>query len=148
VGVLLTLGLVAILPQSNELRYFMFLPLVWGAMIAMLYPALTARWPVGGVALGATVVVLFALMVRANRTYFDPRPVNLSELAARKGVAAVWSQMTPGQSYCVVNLDGTALLYTGPTLSEFMIYSRGRVQDCPSNMLVITRGGIQPSGSQ
>jgi hypothetical protein len=146
-GTILTLGLVAILPQSNELRYFMFIPLVWAAVIAMLLPRLEARWPRGGLAFGVVVLVLFAMMVRANRTSFDPRPVSWSEIAARRGVAALWPQLTPGHAYCVVGTNGTALLYTGPTLSEFTIYGRDLENQCPDGMPVVTRAGIQPSAS-
>ncbi len=40
------LCLVAVLPQSNELRYYMFIPLTWAAAIGMTYRPLRDRFPV------------------------------------------------------------------------------------------------------
>ncbi len=43
VSIVAVLGFVAVLPQSNELRYYLFLPLSWAAAIRMTFPSLQAR---------------------------------------------------------------------------------------------------------
>lgn len=143
-GIIATLALVAILPQANELRYVLFIPLVWAAVLGMLFPLLSARWPRGGLAFVGLVFVLFATMASVNRGYYRIQRVGWTEVAGRVGITDLWAKLTPGASYCAVGLNGTAFMMTGPTMTEYRIYSRGNVLDCPPGLPVINRDGIQP----
>ena len=74
IGALVTLGLVALVPQSNELRYWMFIPLMWAAIIGMLFRPLAARRTALATALGIAIIGMFTYMVVENRTYYSPIP--------------------------------------------------------------------------
>jgi hypothetical protein len=134
----LALLLTAFLPQSNELRYFLFIPLVWAATLGMLFPRIADRWPAAAAGSVAVVLVLFGLMAWTNRTYYAPRPSGWADVAATRGAAVWWSKLSPGQPYCAVGFTGTAFLMTGPTMRDFTIYSRGSVDSCPSGTTIIT----------
>jgi hypothetical protein len=137
------LALVAFLPQSNELRYYMFLPLTWAATIAMLFPAFRGRFPRAGVALLVVALGLFGFMAWENGDYYSLKKLDYQDNATTLGVAAWWSQLQPGQTYCAVGIFPTAILMTGPTMHEFTIIDRSRVSLCPAGTIVATPAGLQ-----
>jgi MFS family permease len=136
--------LTAYLPQSNELRYFLFIPLVWAATLGMLLPGLADRWPAAAAAAIAAVLVLFGLMAWTNRSYYKAPPSGWADVAANLGAAVWWSKLSPGQPYCAVGFTRTAFLMTGPTMSEFSIYSRETGRTCPPGTTRIIAEGVQP----
>src|SRR5207249_5148998 len=75
-----TLCLFGFLPQSNELRYYMFIPVTWAAAIGMLFPQFRASFPPAGLALLVLVLALFSTWTpRMRRTTksrgsITPRP--------------------------------------------------------------------------
>jgi hypothetical protein len=142
VAVLATLALVAFLPQSNELRYVLFLPLTWAAALGMLVPQLAASRPIIGVGFGVVVLLLFGFMLRADRSYYEIRPGGWVDVATVRGGAAVWPQLSRGTTYCTVGLTGTDFFMTGPTMNDFRIDGRDTPAGCPSGSVLLTPDGI------
>ena len=90
------LGFVAVLPQSNELRYYMFIPLTWAATIGMLYPQLRDRFPRVGLGLLVLVLALFGHMVSENWTHYQQREGRLSGCRDRVGRRELVAQVRAG----------------------------------------------------
>ena len=134
---------VAVLPQSNELRYYMFIPLTWAATIGMLYPKLRDRFPLAGLGLIVLVLGLFAHMASDNRTYYQIEKINYVDAAVAWGAANWWPQFQKGKTYCVVDMLPIGIMMTGPTMSEYSIVDRSTVSLCPAGTIVVTKAGIQ-----
>ena len=138
---------VGVLPQSNELRYFMFIPLTWAATIGMLFKPIQIRFPRAAVGILALVLVLFGYIVSENWRYYEPLPIGIRGGAVLWGADKYWPLMKPGVTYCAVHMAPLGFLLTGPTLSEFSIVDRSKESLCPHGTIVITFEGIQgPSG--
>jgi hypothetical protein len=137
------LGFVAILPQSNELRYYMFIPLTWAATIGMLYPHLRIRFPRAGSWLLVLVLALFGYMASENRPYYKIEALDNRDAAAVWGAAAWWPLLQQGETYCVVDMLPLGLLMTGPSMSEYSIVDRSNASLCPAGTVVVTKAGIQ-----
>ena len=142
------LGLVAILPQSNELRYFQFIPLSWAAASGMLYPHLRVAHPRATIALLALVLAMFGYVVSENLGYFYVAPQSSRDIAAISGADKWWPLLQPGKTYCAVQMPvETAFFMTGPTLSEHSIVARSQPSLCPADTIILTKEGIQgPAG--
>jgi hypothetical protein len=138
-GLLALLGFVAILPQSHELRYYMFLPLLWAAVIGMTFPLLRARSPqVALVALGV-FAGMFAYMTAVNRPYYTVERVSYLQAASMWDAAPVWESLRPGVTYCGAAITPIGIFLTGPTMSEFTIIDRDSKATCPVGSTVIER---------
>lgn len=137
------LCLVAVLPQSNELRYYMFIPLTWAATIGMLYPQLRMRFPRAGGWLLVLVLALFGYMASENRQYYQIEALDNRDAAAVWGAAAWWPRLKQGETYCVVDMVPLGILMTGPSMSEYSIVDRSNASLCPAGTIVVTKAGIQ-----
>ena len=136
------LGFVAILPQSNELRYYMFIPLTWAATIGMLYPLLRDRAPRATTGLLVLVLALFGYMVSENQAYYRVQPLDYRDAAVAWGAARWWPLLRQGETYCVVDMVPLGIMLTGPTMSEYTIVDRSRVGLCPVGSIVVTKDGV------
>jgi tetratricopeptide (TPR) repeat protein len=137
------LGFVAVLPQSNELRYYMFLPLCWAAAIAMVFPAIRAKAPLVAPAFLAMVLGLFLYMVSENRTYYDIERRGYEQVARDWGATQWWDKLQRAKRYCAVDMMPVSLLLTGPTMTEFSIADRSSEGLCPDDATVLTKTGGQ-----
>jgi MFS family permease len=138
---------VGVLPQSNELRYFMFIPLTWAATIGMLFKPIQTRFPRVATGILALVLVLFGYIVTENWLYYQPVPIGIPAVAKIWGADEFWPLLDPDQTYCAVYMYPLGFLLTGPTLSEFSIVDRSEASLCPPGTIIITREGIQgPAG--
>ncbi|MEP7040446.1 MAG: hypothetical protein ABI864_02620 [Chloroflexota bacterium] len=144
VGLLIFVG---VLPQSNELRYFMFIPLTWAATIGMLFKPIQTRFPRIATGILALVLVLFSYIVTENWLYYPPVPIGIPSAARIWGADEFWPLLDPDETYCAVHMYPLGFLLTGPTLSEFMIVDRSEASLCPPGTTIITDEGIQgPAG--
>ncbi len=138
---------VGVLPQSNELRYFMFIPLTWAATVGMLFKPIQTRFPRLATGILALVLVLFGYIVTENWLYYQPVPIGIPAVAKIWGADKFWPLLDPDKTYCAVYMYPLGFLLTGPTLSEFSIVDRSKVSLCPPGTIIITREGIQgPAG--
>jgi hypothetical protein len=138
---------VGVLPQSNELRYFMFIPLTWAAGIGMLFPPMKIRFPRVAVGILALVLVLFGYIVSENWPYYQLAALDNRAAAKVWGADKFWPLMKPGETYCAVHMYPLGFLLTGPTLKEFSIVDRSEASLCPPGTIIITKEGIQgPAG--
>jgi hypothetical protein len=137
------LALVAVLPQSNELRYYMFLPLTWAATIGMLFPTFRARFPRAAMGLLVVVLALFGYMVSENQPYYRLEKVDWHDAAVQWGAAAWWPRLHLGQTYCAVDMLPIGMLMTGPTMHDYSIIDRSKVTLCPVGAMVVTNNGVQ-----
>lgn len=134
------LGFVAILPQSNELRYFQFIPLSWAAAIGMVYPQFRVAHPRATSGLLMLVLVLFGYIVSENLAYFYASPQDNRAAAILWGADKWWPLLKPGKTYCVVGMPpAIAFLMTGPTLTEYSIVDRSVASLCPTGTTVVVR---------
>ena len=138
---------VGVLPQSNELRYFLFIPLTWAATIGMLFKPIQIRFPRVAAGILALVLVLFGYIVTENWRYYQPVSIGIPADAIVWGADKYWPLLKPSETYCAVHMYPLGFLLTGPTLSEFTIVDRSKVSLCPPGTIVITKEGIQgPAG--
>ncbi len=131
------LAFLAILPVSNELRYYMFLPLTWAGTLGILFPLLKERVPVAASGFLVAVVVLFGYMVWENRAHYRIQRVGYLEAAKFWRAAGWWPRLQSGVTYCAVDMAPAGILLTGPTMREFTIVERSRSQLCPANSVVL-----------
>jgi len=136
------IGLITQIPQSHELRYFLFIPLCWAAIIGMLYPTLVSRAP--RVALGflALSLGLFLYMVSENRSYYKVDVRTYKDATVFFGTTDWWPKMKKGERYCAVGMVPAAMALTGPTMSEFQVVERSHESLCPKDTLIMTYEGI------
>jgi hypothetical protein len=139
-GVLL-LGAVALMPQSNELRYYLFLPLSWAGLVGMLYPELKTRRPLACLPVLLLVGALFLHVSRINRLYFKAEPVGYLDLARRAGASAIWPTLKQGVTYCAVGWTPDGIFLTGPTMGEYRVVDRTDERACPAGSVPIRRPG-------
>ena len=142
IGFLASLAMVALVPQANELRYFMFIPLLWAAIIGMLYHRLVDWKPPAAALFGVMVIVMFWYMAMENRMYLTPSSYQWSDAARATGAEAYWPELERGKDYCAVGMMPISLLLTGPTASEYHIIDRMTAEGCPEGAIRITREGI------
>lgn len=127
----------AYLPQSNELRYYMFVPLCWAAAIGMIFPELRRSWPLAGLAFQFVVLVLFGYMVNENRSYYEITKTDYRALAQAWDAPQWWAKFEPGKKYCAIQMMPMGILLTGPTMSEFSIVDRDNPALCPPDSIVV-----------
>ena len=128
---------VAHLPQSHELRYYMFIPLTGAACMGLLFPRFEKVAPRAAMGLLALVLGLFVHMVLENLPHYRISRVGHVEAARAWGAAEWWPRLRRGETYCAVDMLPVGMLLTGPTLSEYTIVDRSRVELCPSGSRII-----------
>lgn len=138
-GGALALGFVAILPNSDFLRYYLLVPLCLAAIIGMLFPVLRRRYDRVALCQLLLVVSLFLYMTRANWHYYTVEKMDYAAAADAWGASEWWSRLSPEQTYCVVDMAPMGMLMTGPTMSEFQIIDRTDRSLCPTDSVVIDR---------
>jgi hypothetical protein len=137
------LGFVAVLPQSHELRYDMFIPLCGAAMVAMQADGFRRLDPRATLLLYAAVPLLFLYMVGENRMHYQIARVGYAEAAAYWGADQWWPRLQRDRTYCAVDMAPASFLLTGPTMSEFAIVDRSRPDLCPAETVILTRNGMR-----
>ena len=137
-----TLGVVAVIPMSHTLRYYMFIPLCWAAAIGMLFPHFKNQAPRSAVALLLVILGLFSYMVSENWMHY--RIVKADYLAAARnwGATPWWSQLERGKTYCAVDLMPLGMMLTGPTMTEYAIVDRSSASLCPCGSSILTRNSL------
>lgn len=136
--------MVAHLPQSHELRYYMFIPLTGAACVGLLFPRFEGVAPRAAMGLLALVLGLFTHMVLENLPHYRVARVDQAEAARAWGAASWWPKLRGGETYCAVDMLPIGMLLTGPTLSEYAIVDRSRAELCPSGSRVIQNGTLSP----
>jgi hypothetical protein len=146
-GALATLTLVAVLPDSHNLRYFLFLPLTWAAVIGALEKELSRRRPglMTVVALGCAG--LFAYVTAINRSYYRVDRIDYASVASSWGADRWWPALDPAETYCAVNPPyPSAFFLTGPTMHEFAVDERRSAAECSAGTVVLDwKAQAQPS---
>lgn len=137
------LSFVAVLPQSYELRYYLFIPLLWAAAIAMTFPRFRQAAPRAALLFLLIVPGLFAYMASENRMYYEISRIDYRAAAQKWGAPDYWANMQRGKTYCAVGMAPIGILLTGPTMSEFTIFDRTRVALCPEDSTILTQDGVQ-----
>jgi hypothetical protein len=138
-GILALLGLVALLPQSHELRYFQFIPLTGAATIGVLLSRFKEVAPRAALTLLPVVMGLFLHMVGENWAHYRIERIDQAAAAEIWGATEFWPRLERGKTYCAVDMVPMAMLLTGPTLSEYHIVDRSRAALCPAGSEIITR---------
>jgi hypothetical protein len=138
-GCLLMLAFVSCLPQSHELRYYLFIPLSGAAVIGMLLPRLGRISP--RAALGSLLLSLglFLYMVSENWVHYRVERVGQAAAAQFWGAPRYWSKLQQGKTYCAVNMLPMAMLLTGPTLTQYEIVDRTRAELCPPGSILLRK---------
>ncbi|HXZ84935.1 MAG TPA: hypothetical protein VEI82_05550 [Myxococcota bacterium] len=115
----LSIAVVALLPQSHELRYWLFIPLVL-AQAAALALASPALGPQRGLRAGLCAGAAFVLF--ATRPFaIDARPpAELAPERAQAFWAAQRAQPRP-EPVRVCNVNPNGIFYAGPTFREFRV---------------------------
>jgi hypothetical protein len=140
-----TLLLVSFFPQSHELRYYLFIPLVWAGVIGILYREVRRRRTLLSMAVLLTTISLFCYVSTINLPYYRIEHIGFTEIARKWGADRWWTQLRPGVRYCAVDVVPMGMLLTGPTMSEFHIIDRIRDDMCPEDTVHI--GNARESGS-
>ena len=108
----------------------------------MLFPALQRKHARIALCQLALVTSLFVYMARMNWPYYAIEKVDYVVAADVLAVAGWWQRLSPDTTYCVVDMVPTAMLMTGPTMSEFHIIDRSHRVLCPEDSVVIERGSF------
>ena len=121
------IGFAGLMPQSNELRYYLFMPLLWAGALGMAFPEFRQKFPRLALVFLLAVIGLFGYMVTENWPHYRIENKAYPEMAAFWGAPQWWAQFQPGKHYCVVDIKVIGMLLTGPTLSEYTITDRKSV---------------------
>jgi hypothetical protein len=149
IGVVGTLVLIAVLPDAHNLRYVMFLPLSWAALIGMFELRLSDRFPwlMSGVLVVAGT--LFAYMAYVNEEYFKIESVDYKKAAAMWEADQWWPALEHDDLYCAVKPPyPSAFFLTGPTMHEFKIVEASASKDCARDAIVLAWGNPFPSATE
>jgi hypothetical protein len=136
-GVLAIMGMfaiVSVMPQSHELRYYLFLPLTLVAWGAMLVAQLRERRPLLTLTVAMLTIGGWGYMVSENRSYYQQAPLNALAAATAWNAPAWWALFTPGMTYCAVDVMPAGIFLTGPTMREYRIVERTSIAACPRGM--------------
>ncbi len=140
-GALVVLCFVATLPQSHELRYYLFLPLAWAAAVGMTFPKFAQAMPRAAIAFLVVVLGLFGYMVVENRDHYRIESRDYVAAAKEWGAASWWGRLERGRIYCAVDMMPLGMMLTGPTMTEFTIVDRSKAALCPAGSIVATANG-------
>lgn len=128
---------VAVLPESHELRYYQFLPLLWGATIAMLLPEVRRRYPAVALAMVCVLLGEFGYVTYLNRAHYRVERVGYAEAAASVRMSEWWKRLEPGRIYCAVGFEPIGIMLTGPTMKQFTIIDRTAENLCPAGSIIL-----------
>lgn len=131
------LCLISFVPDSQELRYYQFLPLTWAATIAMLLPRIRRRYPVVALTVLSVLVAEFVYVSRINRNYYRIERIGYTDIARMSLVSPWWDRLERGKVYCTIGFMASDIMLTGPTMSEFHIVKRATPAECPPNTTII-----------
>ena len=132
------------LPQSHELRYYLFIPLSGAGCVGVLFPSFKRAAPHAAMILLSLVLGLFVHMVFENRAHYAVERVDQGAAARAWGAADWWPRLRRGEAYCAVGMMPIGMLLTGPTLSEYRIFDRSRAELCPPGTLILQGGQPAP----
>jgi hypothetical protein len=133
------LGLVAILPQSHQLRYYLFIPLSGAATIGMLFSRFGQLAPRVAPAMLALITAFFVHMVFENRSHYLIERVDYLAAARAWGAADFWPRLERGKTYCAIDFVPLGMMLTGPTMSEYTIIDRTTAALCPAGSVPLHR---------
>lgn len=142
-GIFGLICVVGLLPQSHELRYYLFLPLMWAGGIGMLFPDFKREIPTLVPAFLVMVLSMFGYMVWENLVHYRIERKGYREAADSWGASQWWSRLKQGERYCAVDMVPVGILLTGPTMTEFTIIDRSRAYLCPFPSTLIYRNGSE-----
>jgi hypothetical protein len=128
---------VAVLPQSNELRFYLFLPLTWAATIGMLLPRIRRRYPAVALTVLSVLVAEFVYVSRINRSYYSTSRIGYLDVARIWGIPQWWATLDRSKVYCAVGFVPRTVMLTGPTMSEFHIIEGTDARDCPADAIFL-----------
>jgi hypothetical protein len=137
-GAVATLALVAVVPDSHNLRYFLFFPLTWAAILGALEVPLSRRRPRLMTAFVAGSAAPYAYATALNRGYYAPEPLGYAQVARRWMADGWWPALDPNEAYCAIKPPfPSAVFLTGPTMREFRIDERRSAAECPRGSVVL-----------
>jgi hypothetical protein len=142
--VLGTLALAGCLPQSHELRYYLFIPLTGAGCVGLLFRRLESAAPHAAMGLLTVVLGLFIHMGLENLPHYAIDRVDHVDAARAWRAAEWWPKLRGGETYCAVDMMPIGILLTGPTLSQYTIVDRSRPELCPTGSRIIQNGVISP----
>ena len=134
-GVLLCF--VAVLPESNVLRFYQFLPLTWAATIGMLLPRIRRGYPAVTLVAMSVLLTEFVYVSRINRSYYGQARMGYMDAARLSGMPAWWATLDRSKVYCAVGFAPRTIMLTGPTMSEFHIIEGTDPRDCPADAIIL-----------
>ncbi len=135
----LTLAFVSALPSSHQLRFYIFIPLSWSAVIGMLFPEFRRRFPKSALGLLLVFAGLFVYVSDINRPYYRIERIGFLDVARARKAADWWPQLKSDRVYCAVGMEPIGFLLTGPTLFEFTFVDRKSASLCPIGATIIRR---------
>jgi hypothetical protein len=130
---------VSVLPQSRELRYYMFLPLTTAAIIGMLLPRIRRPWPEVTFLLLAVFLTEFSWMTNVNLHYYKVEHVDYRTAADFWKISPTWPRLERGGTYCTVGFAPAGFFFTGPTMKEFHIIDAAELAECPKGVKAILK---------
>ena len=139
IGILCVTGL---LPQSNELRYFLFIPLTCAATIGMTYPRIQQKCPRLALLLLINMLVLWSYMLAENWVHYQPEKIDYRKVAGYWGTPQWWEKLQTDKVYCAVDMMPIGILLTGPTMREYRIVDRSTEALCPKGSVILSKQGI------
>ncbi len=144
-GVLASIGLiglicfVSVLPQSHELRYYLFIPLVWSAIIGILFGKFQKKYPWSAVTILVISLISFCYMAHENQVHYQIEKVDYAKATKLWGADSMWPKLKHGVTYCAVDIMPIGILLTGPTMHEYSIVERAEESQCPEGSSILRR---------
>lgn len=142
ISILALLGFTGLLPQSNELRYYLYIPLTCAAIIGMLYPLFKQKYPGLALLLLINVIGLWSYMLTENWVHYRLEKIDYQNAAEYWNIPRWWMTLQTAKHYCVVDMLPIGILLSGPTLSEFRITDRSKESYCPSESIIVDKQGV------
>ena len=134
------LTFVAFIPQSHELRYFLFIPLTWAAIIGTLERRISESHPLLAAMYLLVCLGLFAHMLYVNRLYWLVKRIDYALAVEVWKMDPWWEALEPGVDYCYIDaVDPCGIMLTGPTMHEFRIRRVSDEQQCPSGAVFLKK---------
>jgi hypothetical protein len=115
------------LPQSHELRYSLYIPLMLAFLVALV--ARRCRDAHERLAIACACLVVCAWSLSNNSIYVDKRTRPLERLAVKEGIDL--SALTKAPIYCGRGVGAKLVFLTGPTLRERRAVWSGEGRPCP-----------------
>ena len=134
------LTVVAFIPQSHELRYFLFIPLTWAAISGTLERRMSESRPLLATLYLLVCGGLFAHMLYVNRLYWFVRRIDYARAVEAWRMDPWWEALEPGVEYCYSDaVDPCGIMLTGPTMHEFRIRQVAGEQQCPAGAVFLKK---------